>query len=206
MLCLSRHIPEVVRNQDRRIWARRPSQLLEGKAVGILGVGAIAAALAPRCKAMGMEVVGISSAPRPVASFDRMFSTRQLIEAVRGLDYFVLLTPYSPATHHLVGEAVLAAMKPTAYLINLARGGVVDEAALLSALERKAIAGAALDVFATEPLPSEHPFWSASNVLITPHLGGFHDRYPQLAMPTIEDNMRRFLAGDHAGMINRITR
>jgi len=97
---------------------------------------------------------------------------------------------------------VLAAMRPTAYLINLARGGVVDEPALIEALRRGGIAGAALDVFVEEPLPSDHPFWSYDNVIITTHQGGFCDVYPDLALPTVETNMAHFLAGDITHMIN----
>jgi D-2-hydroxyacid dehydrogenase (NADP+) len=95
-------------------------------------------------------------------------------------------------------------MKPTAYLVNLARGGVVDEQALLAVLERGGIAGAALDVFVEEPLPADHPFWALKNVIITPHQGGFCDVYPDLALPTVETNMRCFLAGDRKRMINVI--
>ena len=97
-------------------------------------------------------------------------------------------------------------MKPSAYLINLARGGVVDEAALIDALNGKRIAGAALDVFAQEPLPPDHPFWDMDNVIITTHQGGFCDVYVKFAMPVIEHNLRQFLAGDAAGMINLVKR
>jgi phosphoglycerate dehydrogenase-like enzyme len=158
--------------------------------------------LAPKLKALGMTVTGISSAPRPVAGFDRMVSRDQLSEAVAALDYFVLLTPLTRETRGIVDARVLAAMKPTAYLVNFARGGVADEAALLDVLRRKAIAGAALDVFVEEPLPTEHPFWSLDNVIVTPHQGGFCDVYPDLALPTVTTNMRRFLNGNTANMIN----
>ena len=206
MLALSRDLPRVVRNQDRRAWERRPARLLDGKSVGIVGVGQIAEALAPKCKAFGMDVIGVSSAPRSVPGFDRMLGRDALTEAAREVDYLVLLTPYSAQTRHLVGAEVLGAMKPTAYLVNLARGGVVDEQALLEALREERIAGAALDVFATEPLPAEHPFWAMPNVLITPHLGGFCDVYARLALPTIVENMRRFLAGETGQMLNRVQR
>jgi phosphoglycerate dehydrogenase-like enzyme len=203
MLALSRDLPRSVRSQDARAWVRWPSRLLDGKCAGILGVGAIAAALAPKCKALGMTVVGITSAPeRSIAGFDRMHDIDELSRVVGTLDYLVLLTPYSPATRNLVGESVLAAMKPSSYLVNLARGGVVDEAALIRALEHGRLAGAALDVFKEEPLPTDHPLWGFKNVIVTPHLGGFCDVYVDYAMPTVEHNMRCFLAGDIAGMRN----
>ena len=206
MLALARDFTRVIRNQDRQFWERRPTRLLEGKTVGILGMGVIAEALAPRCKALGMSVVGISSVKRAVAGFDRVYGRDELVSAVRELDYVVVLTPYSPATRHIVDDAVLSAMKPTSYLVNLARGGVIDEPALIAALQNGQIAGAALDVFSQEPLPQHHPLWSMKNVIIMPHLGGFFDGYADRALPVVEENIRRFLVGDLANMINIVTR
>jgi D-2-hydroxyacid dehydrogenase (NADP+) len=206
MLALSRNFPRVVRNQDRRLWERWPARLLEGKKLGILGVGVIAEALAPKCKALGMAVVGISSAKRTVAGFDRMYARDEFTSAVPDLDYLVALTPYSAATHHIVDGAVFSAMKPSSYFINLARGGVVDEEALIRALENGQIAGAALDVFNDEPLPEDHPFWTMKNVIVTPHLGGFYDGYAEQALPVVEENIRKFLAGDTKNMINVLKR
>jgi D-2-hydroxyacid dehydrogenase (NADP+) len=206
MLALSRNLPRVVRNQDRHRWERWPARLLDGKTVGILGIGAIAQALAPKCKALGMTVVGISSAKREVGCFDRIHRRDELVAAVADLDYLVVLTPYSPETRNIVGAAVFSAMRPTSYFINVARGGVVDEGALIKALENGQIAGAALDVFNAEPLPENHPFWSIANVIVTPHLGGYFDGYVNRALPTIEENLRKFLAGDVANMINVVRR
>lgn len=202
MLALTRDLPRSLRAQHRHQWDRWTVQVLEGRTVGILGVGSIAAALAPRCKAFGMTVVGISAAPRAVACFDRMHRRDELLEVAPGLDYLVLLAPLSPATHHIVDARVLAAMKPGAYLVNVGRGGIVDEAALLAALQSRRIAGAMLDVFAEEPLPAEHPFWALDNLIITPHIAGFNEGYYDKAFPIIEANLRAFLAGDLAGMIN----
>jgi len=201
MLALSRGLPRAVRNQDQHRWDNFPARLLKGKSVGILGVGIIAEELGPKCKAFGMTVIGISSAQRDVPGFDRMVGRDELEQAVRELDYLVLLTPYSAATRGVVGERVLAAMKPDSYLVNLARGGVVDEPALIKALQERRIAGAALDVFAEEPLPPKHPFWSMEHVLITPHQGGFCDVYVDFAMPVLEWNIRHFLAGERAKMV-----
>jgi D-2-hydroxyacid dehydrogenase (NADP+) len=202
MLALSRGLPRAVRSQDQHKWDRFPARLLKDKTVGIFGIGVIAAELAPKCKAFGMTVVGISSAKREVPGFDRMYSRDDLVQAVRELDYLVLLTPFSAATRGIVGESVLAAMKPSSYLVNLARGGVVDEAALIRTLQDGRIAGAALDVFAQEPLPAEHPFWNMERVLITPHQGGFCDVYVDQALPVIEHNIRCFLSGERGKMKN----
>ena len=206
MLALSRDLPRVLRNQSRRAWDRFPARLLQDKTVGIFGIGVIAEALAPKCKAFGMRVVGISSAPRSLPGFDRMYRRDELVEAVRGLDYLVLLTPHTPATHGIVDAKVFAAMQPTSFLVNLARGGVVDEPALIEALEARRIAGAALDVFAEEPLPAAHRLWEMEQVIVTPHLGGFCDVYVDRALPIVEENIRRFLAGDLANMINVVRR
>jgi D-2-hydroxyacid dehydrogenase (NADP+) len=204
MLALSRQLPRSVRNQAAHRWDRFPARLLKDKTVGIFGIGVIAEELAPKCKAFGMTVVGISSARREVPGFDAMYTRDELAEAVRGLDYLVLLTPYTPATRNCIDAKVLAAMKPGAYLVNLARGGIVDEEALIDALKSKRIAGAALDVFAQEPLPADHPFWDMDEVIVTTHQGGFCDVYVNFALPVIEENLRRFLAGNTAGMINLV--
>jgi phosphoglycerate dehydrogenase-like enzyme len=137
-----------------------------------------------------------------VAGFDRVHPDGELIPVLAEVEPLVVLTPYSPATHQMINTKVFAAMKPSAYLINLARGGVVDEAALVEALRSKKIAGAALDVFNQEPLPPDNPLWTFKNVIITTHQGGFCDTYPDLAMPILEHNMRCFLKGDLKGMMN----
>jgi len=202
MLALARDLPRAVRLQDEKKWFRFPAQLLHNKTVGIFGVGVIAEALAPKCKAFGMRVVGISSAPRPAPGFDEMRSRDELLKVVGDFDFFVLLTPLTEKTRNSVNADVFAAMKPTSFLINLARGGIVDEPALVEALKSKRIAGAALDVFSQEPLPPDHPFWTMHNVIITTHQGGFCDVYVDFALPVIEKNMQCFLKGDTGGMIN----
>jgi D-2-hydroxyacid dehydrogenase (NADP+) len=204
MLALGRNMRRSFDNQARQVWARHPPQLLYGKTLGILGVGAIASALAPRCKVLGLEVIGLSSVPRPLAGFDAVLPIGELETAAARFDHLVILTPYSPATHHIVHAGVLAAMKPTAFIVNVARGGVLDEAALIEALDQGRIAGAALDVFQEEPLPAGHRLWSMPNVIVTPHTGGTCDTYPELVMPTVLDNMRLFLAGQPERMINRV--
>lgn len=202
MLSLARDLPRSVHAQDRATWERWPSALLAGKTVGILGVGLIAEYLAPICQAFGMKVIGITGAPRETPGFDRMVKRDDLVAVAPELDFLVVLIPMSAETRYIVGEQVFAAMKPSAYLINVARGGVVDEAALIAALESRQIAGAGLDVFSQEPLPPESPLWKTRNVTIFPHLGGYSQGYEDRAFPTIEKNMRCFLAGDLKSMIN----
>jgi D-2-hydroxyacid dehydrogenase (NADP+) len=202
MLAMARFLPRVIRNQSDARWDRFPMRLLDGKTAVILGMGVIAEALAPRLKAMNMRTIGVTGAPRAVPGFDDVRPRSEMLGAVREADHLILLTPYTKENHHLVNAQMIAAMKPSSFLINLARGGVVDEDALVEALQVKRISGAALDVFAVEPLPADHILWTLDNVLITPHLAGFHDEYPQRALPILKHNVQKFLDGDIAGMIN----
>ena len=206
MLALTRDVRRVVHAQDKKTWERWPAALLDGKTVGILGVGVIAEHLAPMCKAFNMQVVGISSAPRQAKGFDRMVARNELLKVAKELDYLVVLIPLDKDTRHIVGAELLAAMKPSAYLINMARGGVVDEPALIAALEGGEIAGAGLDVYAKEPLPPDSPLWGTKNLICFPHQGGYSEGYEERAMPTIEGNMRKYLAGDLKSMVNIVKR
>ena len=204
MLALSRRLPDSVHAQDKSSWTRWAPKLIDHKTVGIYGIGLIAEALAPRCKALGMTVLGFGSTKREVAGFDRVYLRSEFLSVAPTLDYFILLVPYSAETHRLIGAREFAAMRPTSYFINLARGGIVDEDALMAALNNGTIAGAALDVFQEEPLPATSPLWSTKNVIITPHLGGFCDVYADRALPAIEHNMACFLRGDVDGMVNLV--
>ena len=202
MLALARDLRRASNAQNDNRWERWPAQLLDGKTVGVLGVGLIAEALAPKCKAFNMKTIGFSSAPRPAPGFDRVAHRDELTKVAPELDFLVLLTPLSAATRHIVNAQVLAAMKPSAFLVNLARGGVVDEPALIAALDQGQIAGAALDVFSKEPLPGSDPIRGAKNLLIYSHLGGYSEGYEDRAMPTVAGNMAKYLAGDLKSMIN----
>jgi D-2-hydroxyacid dehydrogenase (NADP+) len=206
MLALSRKLPRSLENKSQHKWDNWPSRLLSEKTVGIFGMGSIAEAMAPRFKAFNMTVLGITSAVREVVGFDRVYDKSKLIEVMRELDYFIVLTPYNPQTHHIIDAKVLGAMGPDSYLINLARGGVVDETALLSALRSKQIAGAALDVFAQEPLKPDNPLWDLDNVIITCHQAATHDNSARNNLPTIQENIRRFLTNDLRNMKNVINR
>src|SRR6185437_7588060 len=206
MLSLARDLPRAARAHGKGQWERWPAQLLAGKAVGILGVGLIAEYLAPICKTFNMTVTGITGTPREVKGFDRVVSRSDLLKVARDLDFLVVLLPMSAESRNIVDEKVFAAMKPSAYLVNVARGGVVDEAALIKALESGTIAGAALDVYAQEPLPATNPLWKTKNVTMFSHLGGYSHGYEDRAMPTIVGNMAKFLANDLKSMINIVRR
>ncbi|MDA8125635.1 MAG: D-2-hydroxyacid dehydrogenase [Deltaproteobacteria bacterium] len=206
MLALNKDFPAVVRNQERQRWERWPGKLLLDKQVGILGMGVIGEAVADKCKAFGMTVLGIDLFPRQIASVDGWYLPEKLAEVAGRVDYLVVTAPATPETYKIVGAKVLASLKPTAYLINIARGELVDEEALLTALNAGRIAGAALDALPVEPLPADHPLWKAKNVIISPHVGGMSDIYTQQVLPIIEENLRRFLQGERRQLLNYIER
>jgi phosphoglycerate dehydrogenase-like enzyme len=206
MLALGRDFPQIQDNQRAQVWQRWPGKILEGKCIAILGLGLIAKALARRCKAFDMTVVGVTGTLRALENFDDVRSYDALPGAVADADYVVVLSPGSDPNKRLVDAACLAAMKPSAYLINLARGGVIDEAALIEAIEGKSIAGAGLDVFDAEPLPESSPLWNLDNVIITPHMGGMSEAYVDQAMQVITHNMNCYLEGRAGDMINRFER
>lgn len=204
MLSLARGVPRMVENQRRHAWQRWTQVRLYGKTVAILGIGVIAAALAPRCKALGMTVLGITRTPRAVAGFDRVYRYDELKQAAALADFLVVLAPHARETENIIDAGVLAAMKKSAFLINLARGAVCDEDALLDALAGKRIAGAGLDVFRKEPLPADSPFWDLDNVMISAHCSGSSDDNLALTWPIIETNMARFLEGRRSEMMNLV--
>ena len=202
MLSLLRDMPRLSRNQSEGRWERWPQPLLLGKTVVLVGVGAISEHIAPRCKAFGMTVHGVSSTPRTPPGFDRVFSRAQIREAAGLADFLVLIVPHSSQTENLIDAAVIAAMKPTAFLINIARGGVLDEEALLAALHEKRLAGAALDVFRQQPLPATHPIWRTEHVMVTPLIGGMSNIYLDQAYGVVRDNLRQFLLGREHDLVN----
>jgi D-2-hydroxyacid dehydrogenase (NADP+) len=194
MLAFARKFPAVLENQKNRIWDRREQRLLVGKTVLVVGVGRIAEELAQRCKLFGMRVVGVST--RATAPhFDVLYPRAQIAKAAALADFLILLAPYTKENHHLVDAATIDAMKPDGVLINIARGGVLDEEALRRALLEGRIAGAGLDVFQTEPLPPESPLWDTPNVIITSHVGGVSETYAEQVMPILIDNLRAFMDG-----------
>jgi D-2-hydroxyacid dehydrogenase (NADP+) len=203
MMALARNFPRMLTNQRQARWERWSQPLLTGKTVVIVGVGTISEALAARCKPFALKVVGITHRAA-VDHFDELYPRSRLLEAAAVADFLVLLVPYTPETHHMIDASVLAVMKPTACLVNVARGGVIDESALIDALKMHRIAGAGLDVFAKEPLPPTSPLWTLDNVIVTPHVGGMSDVYAEQILPLLVHNLRAYSAGDSAAMMNRV--
>lgn len=204
MIALIRDFRRMLSNQAEGKWEQWNQPILEGKTNVIVGLGLLAEHLAERCKLFGMSVIGVSDGRTKGPHFDEVAPRRRLVEAAGRADFLTLLVPYSPATHHLVGREVLAAMKPQAFLINLARGGVLDEPALIDHLRAGKIAGAALDVFSQQPLQPDSPLWRMDNVIITPNVGGRSDVFVKQTLTIIEPNLRAFVDGRIKDMRNVI--
>lgn len=206
MLALSRNLPRVIRNQGQRVWERWSGKLLYQKKVGIIGLGVIGKEIAKKCKTFGMTIYGVATQKRETEGVDYSYGTEGLSEVLKEVDYLILVVPNTPQTRKMIGAKELSMMKPTAYLINIARGETVDEEPLAHALRTGRIAGAALDVFNTEPLPADHPFWELENMILTPHLGGMSENYVTQVLSIFEENLRRFLRGERDNLINRVER
>jgi D-2-hydroxyacid dehydrogenase (NADP+) len=153
-----------------------------------------------------MEVFGIDIVKRKVESVDIFYGPEDIIKVAKEIDYFIIVAPYTPQTEKMVDSKVLSALKPTAFLLNLGRGEIVDEGALINVLKSGKIAGAGLDTYCQEPLPKDHPFWGMKNVIVSPHVAGMSDIYVEQAVSIFEENLRRFLKGERRNLINYIER
>ena len=203
ILALMRHIPTGRDNQRRRHWRGMISDItrredeLGGKTLLIVGLGRIGSRLATLARAFGLRVIATKRDPSAGGgAADVVVSDARLAEVLPKADIVALTCPLTPQTEKLIGEAALAAMKPSAYLINVARGRVVDEPALIAALEAGRIAGAALDVTVEEPLPESSPLWNFDNVLITPHTAGETQRYEDNVIDVLLENLERLWRGE----------
>jgi D-2-hydroxyacid dehydrogenase (NADP+) len=202
MMAVSRDALQAAEDKRSRHWERRLWSTLDGKTAVIVGIGVVGIAIGELLKALGMTVIGVSRTSRAIAGFDDMMPTDRLAEAAARADYLINVLPATADNLGIFDAKVFAAMKPTAYYINGGRGQTVDEAALISALRERRIAGAGLDVFQNTPLAPDSPFWELPNVFITPNVGGYIVEYEDLIMPIVIGNMRLFLAGQQNKMRN----
>jgi len=183
LIALARNFPDSVRYQDRAHWSQQdlwdnyPLTELNGKLLLIVGFGSIGHELARRAKAFDMRVWGVSRSGKGDATLaEKIVPIAQLREVLPHADYVVISAPETPETRHLIGAPELALMKPSARLVNVARGSLLDHSALIAALQQKKLAGAAFDVTDPEPLPADHPLWRAPNLFLTPHTSAISDR------------------------------
>lgn len=169
---------------------------LAGQQLCIIGLGVLGRGIAARASGLGMEVVGIRRTPTPVANVDTVYGRDRLADAIGDARFVALALPLSPETEGLIGRSELEAMREDAYLLNVARGPIVDESALETALSDGEIAGAGLDVFETEPLPESSPLWDHEEVIVTPHAGAAHHAYADRVADIVAESLRRHRDGD----------
>lgn len=185
---------EALRTAQRaRRWERLTLGRLGGRTLAVVGLGEAGRAIARAARGLGMRVLGLNRSGRRVPEVERVYRRPELRELLAASDYVVLALPLTPETRGILGDGELRVMRPTAWLVNVGRGALIQEPALLRALHERWIAGAVLDVFAEEPLPVEHPFWGMPNVVVTPHVAGPDD--PAEIAAIFNDNLRRFLQG-----------
>ncbi len=216
ILAWARRLPEMFDLQRKTVWLddrwmRYAPLELRGATLGIVGYGSIGREVGRLAKAFGMKVLAVKrrmQTPEEHGAYeipvlgdpwgtlpDAMYGPEQLHEMLAQCDYVVLAVPLTRETRGMIGEAELRAMKPGAYLVNISRGEVCDEAALVHALKEKWIAGAGLDVFTQEPLSEKSPLWTLPNVILTPHIAGYSPNYEQRAVDIFCENLRRYVAG-----------
>ncbi len=198
MLMFAKQAPLCFQLKQERQWKWFIPTVLRSKTVGIVGLGSIGHKVARLAKAFGMRVVATRRSAKRAARaryVDVMLPREQLRQLLSESDFVVLTLPLTVETNRLIGEGELRTMKPTAYLINIARGRIVDEEALIQALDEHWIAGAGLDVFATEPLPTDSKLWELSNVIFSPHVAGRMEDYNIRATELFGNNLRRYLNG-----------
>jgi phosphoglycerate dehydrogenase-like enzyme len=177
-------------------WTRRVSEPLAGKTLGILGLGAVGQELARKAEALEIRVIGTKRTPAPLPHIAKVYPTEATDEVLGASDFVLLLLPATPDTENFMNAARLRAMKKSAYLLNFARGALIVDNDLIAAVRAKTIAGAVLDVFRQEPLPSTHPFWTTPGITIFPHVGGGHPARDLGVAEVFVANAQRFLAGE----------
>lgn len=195
-LFFAKDLRRMIASQTAGRWEQFDVEMVTGQTMSIVGFGEIGGACAKRAKALGMNVYAMRRRPaEPMEIVDRWFTLSERFEMLRASDYVVVTAPLTPETRGLIGEAEFAAMKPTAVVMNVGRGPVIDEKALIGALESRRIRGAALDVFETEPLPEGHPFYRLDNVLLSPHCADHVTDWLESGVRFFVSNFERFAAG-----------
>ncbi len=196
ILYFAKEMDRIRRNQRAHRWERHDLGEIGGRTLGLLGLGAVGSQVAHLATAFGMQVLAIRRSNGIAhAGVDEVWGPERLDELLSRSDYVVVALPLTSSTRAVIDEGRLLSMPPHAVLVNVGRGPVVDEAALLKALQSAWIRGAVLDVFEQEPLPADHPFWEMENVLLSAHLAGLSDRYDARVVDLFCENLLRYLEG-----------
>ncbi|MBF7083662.1 D-2-hydroxyacid dehydrogenase [Desulfallas sp. Bu1-1] len=194
ILALSQNLFTYRQNQQAHKWNRIIfKEEIFQKTIGIIGAGSIGQDIAKKAKAFGMYTLGLNTSGKPLAWFDQVYPPDGLGELLSASDYVLVSLPLTSKTYHFINEKHFTLMKPTSCFINIARGQVVNEQALVDALKNKLIKNAILDVFDQEPLPPDSPLWEMENVIITPHIGGVSPRYMERALEIFKHNLSVYL-------------
>jgi len=196
ILAVVKRLPEFWAHQREHRWEKLPLRELRGLTVGIVGMGDIGTEVARLCRAFGMRVLGLRRRPAPSDLADEVLPPDRLQDLLARSDFVVIAVPLTAETRGMIGRAELAAMKPDAWLVNISRGAIVDEEALIEALRAGRIGGACLDVFTQEPLPPESPLWDMPNVIITPHNSWSSPHIEEREIALFLENLRRYVAGE----------
>jgi phosphoglycerate dehydrogenase-like enzyme len=198
ILYFAKDFRRMLRNQMAGVWEQFDVEEIDTQTVGIVGYGDIGRAVAKRVHPMGMQVLATKRHPPPGAdpNVDQFYKPEDLMEMLGRCDYVVVSLPLTPETHHMISDAQFAAMKPTAVVINIGRGPVIDQAAMVRALTAKRIKGAGLDVFEVEPLPPGDPMYKLENVLLSPHCADHTAQWLNQAMQFFLEQDRRFANGE----------
>lgn len=192
---LTKPYTRAVLAQRESKWVRSPATPLAGQTLGILGLGEIGQELARKAAALELRVIGTKRRPTPLAHVEKVYPQEATDEVLGQSDFVLLLLPTTRDTENFINAQRLGAMKSSAWLLNFARGALIVDTDLIAAVKNKTIAGAVLDVFREEPLPSSHPFWQTEGILVLPHIGGGHPRRAELVAELFVENARRFVAG-----------
>lgn len=192
---LTKPYAAVAQDQLKSQWTRRVATPLNGQTLGILGLGAIGQEVARLANAIGMRVIGTRRGAIPLPGLAEVLPPERTAEVLAESDFVLLLLPATPDTENFINAERLAAMKPSAWLLNFGRGHLIADADLIAAVQAKQIAGAVLDVFRQEPLPSDHPFWTTDGIMVLPHIGGMHPQRDRIVARLFIDNLQRFLEG-----------
>jgi phosphoglycerate dehydrogenase-like enzyme len=193
---LTKPYAAIVQDQKQSKWVRRVATPLAGQTLGILGLGAIGQQVAEIAHTIGMRVIGTKRRPTPLPHLAQVLPPERTDTVLGQSDFLLLLLPATPETENFINAERLALMKPTAWLLNFGRGHLIDDADLIAGVGVGRIAGAVLDVFRQEPLPSDHPFWQTETIIVLPHIGGGHPRRDTVVAKLFVENLRRFLENE----------
>jgi phosphoglycerate dehydrogenase-like enzyme len=198
ILMLAKGMPQAFQQKQKREWQRYMPHTIRNKTLGIVGLGHIGAEVARLAKTFGMKVIATRRSvkkPGKAKNVDLLLPSSQMKEMLAQSDYVAVCLPLTPETRHIISDAEFKAMKPTSYIINIGRGGLIDQGALIRALDAKKIAGAALDVVTPEPLPKDSRLWNFENVILSPHIAGGMEDYMERATDIFCENLKRYLEG-----------